>query len=500
MPELNYRPPGPVLREFMRSDDFFRGVRGPVGSGKSSCCAIEMFRRALAQEPGADGIRKTRWAIIRNTFPELRTTTIKTWLEWFPEDLWGRVNWTPPYTHHIRRGDIDAEFIFLALDRPDDVKKLLSLELTGAWLNEARELPKSIVDAVTMRVGRYPSMRDGAGGATWYGVIADTNPPDDDHWWPIMAGETPVPEHMSAAEAATMVKPQGWRFWSQPPGMIEIKDEKGDVSGYRINPAAENLTNLKPGYYDQIVAGKGQAWIGVYVLNRLGALHDGKPVYPTFAEEHVAREPLPIIEGLPVYVGLDFGLTPSATFGQKFRNRWLVQRELVAIDMGATRFAQELRRFMASEFGGRQFIIGGDPAGDVRVQTDEDTPFKVLARAGIKARAAPTNDVALRIDAVETCLGRLVEGKPGFLVDQSCVNLIKGFQGGYHYKRMKVSGAERFETMPDKNRFSHVHDALQYMLCTAGEGRALLFGTQPRGQARAAVRINAFTKSGVARR
>src|SRR5262245_32562441 len=57
-----------------------------------------------------------------------------------------------PYTHHLYRGDVDAEFIFLALNTTEDVKKLPSLELSGACIK--REVPKAIIDACTMRVGR----------------------------------------------------------------------------------------------------------------------------------------------------------------------------------------------------------------------------------------------------------------------------------------------------------------------------------------------------------
>ena len=71
------KPDGDTIKKFMKSDHFFRGLRGPVGSGKSVACWIEIFRRALAQEPGPDGIRRTRMAIIRNTNPQLKTTTIK---------------------------------------------------------------------------------------------------------------------------------------------------------------------------------------------------------------------------------------------------------------------------------------------------------------------------------------------------------------------------------------------------------------------------------------
>ena len=248
MSGLKYKPGGETLRQFMLDDHFFRGLRGPVGSGKSACCAIEMFRRSLAQEPNSEGIRKSRWAVVRNTNPQLRTTTIKTWLDWFPEHIWGKMLWhPPPYTHHIKKGDLDMEVIFLALDRPEDVKKLLSLELTGVWINEAREIPKQIVDACTMRVGRFPSMKDG--GPTWYGVIADTNAPDEDHWWPVMAGEAPLPDHVSREEAMMLIKPDTWRFFTQPGGMVANIDNEGNVQNYQKNPLAENLSNLTPNYY-----------------------------------------------------------------------------------------------------------------------------------------------------------------------------------------------------------------------------------------------------------
>ena len=72
----------------------------------------------------------------------------------------------------------------------------------------------------------------------------------------------------------------------------------------------------------------------------------------------------------------------------------------------------------------------------------------------------------------------MADGKPAFLCDPSCRVLIKGFESGYSYKRMEVSG-ERFADKPDKGMFSHIHDALQYMLLGSGEGRALMNGQKP---------------------
>jgi len=478
MINFKYKPDGEVLKSFMKDSTFFRGIRGPVGSGKSVGCCVEVFRRALEQKKGEDGLRKSRWAIIRNTNPQLRTTTIKTWLDWFPESDWGRFHWSVPYTHHIKKGEIDLEVIFLALDRPEDVKKLLSLELTGIWINEAREIPKSIIDACTMRVGRYPSMRDG--GPSWSGVIADTNAPEEDHWWPIMAGEVPIPDHIPRDQAKMLVKPDNWSFFTQPCGMLETKDEEGEIQDYKENPKAENQKNILANYYSNLIRGKTKSWIDVYVMNRLGHIQDGKPVYPMFASEvHIAKEEIPVAANVPVYVGIDFGLTPAAVLAQKVRGRWFVQSEIVAVDMGIVRFAEVLRQELATRFSAAsEVIIYGDPAGDFRAQTDESTPFHILRGAGLRAYPAPSNSVDLRLESVSSQLTKMVEGKPALLIDRRCPQLIKGFEGGYSYKRMEVSG-ERYADKPDKNMFSHVHDAAQYLFLGAGEGRALMNNQKP---------------------
>ena len=89
-----------------------------------------------------------------------------------------------------------------------------------------------------MRVGRYPSMRDG--GATWYGVIADTNAPEEDHWWAIMSGDVPTPDYLSRDEALMLVKPDTWEFFTQPSAMTEKKETDGSLIGYTNNVSCEN--------------------------------------------------------------------------------------------------------------------------------------------------------------------------------------------------------------------------------------------------------------------
>lgn len=478
---FRYKPDGTTLKGFLHSDRFVRGLRGPIGSGKSAACCVEIFRRALAMPPWAGPkktLRRSRWAVVRNSYPELRTTTMNTWKGWFPEDVWGKVVMhPPPYVHRLQKGDLDLEVLFLALDTPDDVKKLLSLELTGAWLNEARELPKEIIDGATSRVGRYPRREDA--GDYWAGVIMDSNAPDFDHWWPIIAGEVPVPDHFSREEALMMVKPDNWEFFTQPGGMVPRKDHSGEVLGYELNPLGENLKYLRPDYYPNLIRGKSADWIRVYVLNQLGALADGKPVYPNYNKQiHAAKDPIPALAGVPLQIGLDFGLTPAAVIGQEIRGRWHLLSELVSTDTDTVEFAQVLKRHLAErfqQFTPNQIKMTGDPAGDFRAQTDKTTPFQILGHVGLKAYPAPSNDPVLRQSAVNATLTRLVDGQPGLLVDPSCVTLLRGFEGGYHYRRLRVSG-ERYEEFPSKNKFSHVHDALQYALLGGGEGRALTAG------------------------
>ena len=55
---------------------------------------------------------------------------------------------------------LEATFIFLALDKPQDVRHLKSLNISRAKLNEACEIPVEVVDMLTARVGRFPQKKE----------------------------------------------------------------------------------------------------------------------------------------------------------------------------------------------------------------------------------------------------------------------------------------------------------------------------------------------------
>lgn len=450
----------PTIQLFHDADDFVRGMMGPIGSGKSVGCCMEILSRAAKQAPNEAGVRKSRWAIVRNTYGELKSTTIKTWQDWVPEDYCRLVMDAPIRGELVFQQpdgtQVDLELLFIALDRPDHVRKLLSLELTGAWINEAREVPKAILDGLTGRVGRYPNIMDG--GASWSGIIMDTNPPDDDHWW------------YKVAEEET---PQGWQFWQQPPALIYSKE-----LGYHPNPKAENVSNHKLGYeyWLRQVPGKTHEWIKVYILGQYGNVQEGKPVYPEYNDDiHCAKAELQPYKNLPIILGFDFGLTPACIFGQVSpRGRLITFDELVSESMGIRQFLRDcVKPHIEQNYSDflLHIIVVGDPAGNQRAQSDESTCLDEIRSAGFReVEPASTNSFIARREAVAGYLTRLSDGEPCFLISPKCKILRRGFLGGYRFQRVQVSGEERFKDVPEKNNFSHPHDGLQYLALRASQG------------------------------
>lgn len=456
----------PTLERFHASRAFVRGVRGPVGGGKSTACCQEIIRRAREQKPGQDGIRRTRWAIVRNTYGELKDTTVKTWLEWFPEEWFGRFNRQQgEMRHHIQMEGLDCEVLFRALDRPDDIRKVLSLELTGAWINEAREVPKQIIDALGDRVGRYPSMRDG--GPVWSGIIMDTNSPPKSHWW---------------FEAAEKSLPEGWKFFAQPPALVQ-RDGK-----WALNKAAENLANLEGAndnppnlgrYYLQRYPGKREDYIKVYYGNQYGFVQEGKPVFPEYNDTvHGAKDDIAFVAGEPVFIGIGLSLASAALFGQRRKNgQWVWLDELLA-DQGAIAFAEQLKARMASEYpGGTVFRIFTQKP-DNHDDADAEA-IQILRGRGVNAQPCRVNDAVLRREAVAGVLSRLIHGDPALLISPKCEMTREAMNGGYCYPKLQVA-EERYGDEPAKNRYAPLGDAAQVMLVGGGEA-AFVFKT---GQAR----------------
>ena len=125
------------------------------------------------------------------------------------------------------------------------------------------------------RVGRFPPQ--GQGGASWYGVLADSNQVDADHWFADIIADPP----------------EGWEVFVQPGGVV------WDGERWVDNPEGENRKYLPEGYYTNQMGGQSQDFIKVYLGNLPGYVQDGRAVFPEFNDAlHVASEPFGPIEDL----------------------------------------------------------------------------------------------------------------------------------------------------------------------------------------------------------
>jgi len=446
---------------FHNDNSFVRLLMGPVGCGKSVANLIEIFVKASQQEKGSDGVRRTRWAVIRNTYPELRDTTIKTFQEWFPERVYGSIKMNSPPTINIRVADIDCEIIFLALDSPTDIKKLMSLELTGVYINELQFIPKIIFDTCLQRIDRYPAKISGA-KITWTGVIADTNPPDNEHWIYKLFEEA---------------RPENYRIFKYEPALLKVKTiEEGvphaistDGTIYITNPSADYVRcQNNKNYWFKLVAGYTDEQIKVSLNGEYGIFIDGRPVHPEYNDTlHFSAKNFIYNPQVELGLGWDFGLTPAVAICQLTPEGQLIILDELFNDKGNLReFAEsEVKPHLDKKYPGweKNYISVHDPAGQTGSQTDGNSCQKILKDIGIESEpAADNNNPTARRDGLKQFLGRLKGGYPAFILTMGCPRLRKALMGGYHYSRKK--GADGlFYDKPNKNIYSHIAEALEYI-------------------------------------
>lgn len=438
MAGLKFNAP-PTVAAFMHSTAFVRIILGPVGSGKSTGCLMEIVRRAAMQAPGPDGFRRTRFAIVRQTLQQIKQTVLKEFYTWVEPVTSFKVS---ENTIYLSFDDVRCEIHLIPLDDENDQRRLLSMQLTGAWVNEFPEIDPAIIPSLCGRLGRYPSQAQG--GPTWFGLIMDGNFPNEGGEWHDLL-ENKLPDD--------------YRLFKQPGGR---------------EPNAENIENLPGGYeyYNRLARGQSAEWVKRYVDAQYGNDPSGMAVFrDSYTHSFHSVDSLDPIPGRPLLVGQDFGRDPWSVICQlDHRGRFLVLEEVAGEDIGLEQhLLLNLRpRLMDARYLNMPVAIIGDPSGVSKSSLYEETSFDMLKREGFMAFPAPTNDLDPRLRAIEAYLMQQVGGKAVFLVDRSrCPTIVGGLRGGYRYSKMK-SGQRK--PTPDKNNYSHPMDALQYAALAAHGG------------------------------
>ena len=427
-----YIPP-PTVDTFIACMNRMQFLFGPLGSGKTTGVLVKLIAIAHWQAANPNGVRKTRFAVVRNTRQQLKDSVLKTVLEWLPPNgktiRWYETDATLVLDADLPDGThLKSEFLFRALDDEKDARRLLSTEYTAAWISEFREIPFTLLIDILSRTGRYPSVPDG--GATWYGVLGESNMcTRGSEWFDFLMLQRP-------AHVSVFIQPSA------------------------IGPEAENLANLKPDYYSNLLYGKSENWIQAHVKSEFPDSLDGKAVWggQFKFDRHVAKEVL-VPNGMnPVIIGVDQGRSPAAVALQMdLKGKLRALRETYALGIGMEKFASEyLRPMVTNNFPTQPILLVIDPAGVAKSQVDDRSPKDVLEAAGFKVMAAPTNELDRRISAVDR---RLILND-GFEVSPECRMLIAAMSSEYRYKTKKDG---EIEDRPEKKHpISDLADALQY--------------------------------------
>lgn len=475
--DLAWKPPGPVAAAFMQSMAPVQILCGPLGSGKTTAALIKAIRLAAAQTPSprltaraADGkllpVRRFKACVVRDTYRQLWKTTIPSWFKRVPReagDFAGPEN--APATHRItfQPGDgtlveLVVDFVGIGENAAEEV--LDGYEPTLFVLDAANLLQRDVFTFAVGRTGRFPDMVDG--GPRWHGVLIVCNAPQFTSWLYQDLMRKPR-EELAAMGVDVFMQPSGF------------------------DPAAENLENLPAGYYAHQAKLNPRWYVDRLLKNLPGFDRSGRAIYADEWDDarHVSASVLQPEEGLPLLLGVDGGGSPACVFGQRGPRQLRILHELVAQQgTGPTRFGEMVARELHERFPKCRVIRGwADPAttyGGDREREGETWLELFCAASGLVLRPAPTNAPSARWEAVRGPLTRTSADGPGFLLSASCYVVREGFASGYRLKR--VAGTEdKFHDEAEKNRYSHPHDALQYLALGAGEFLEVLDRHRQRG-------------------
>lgn len=472
------------LRGFYQDKSFVRAVMGPVGSAKTSCviCHDVLARAARQVRSPVDGVRYSKELIVRCNMPQLRTSTIPTWLNWVPPEVFkSEFTWGPPASHHIRfcprpsdlTDIVDLTAIFWGIEGPADIDKLDGFEVSRVRINAASEADKRVFGRCVERTNRFPGEEHGF--CSEPGVTMDYNPPNADHW---------------LYEMMEVQHPQDTRFWKQPPAVF--RDTEGmlislDGTRYSVNRngdekrgimPADNINHLSSDYYSRQVGVRTDSEIRVFLMNEYGFLQSGDPVHPLYDDVvHYANAELLVYPEIPVCLGFDFGNRPAVAIFQHSPTGQLRVVDELCSDNFTTldRFLDErLIPHLNNHYPGAQAAVGGkfwralgwgDPSGRAG-EGHEQTAFDECQRRGLYVVSAPgyRNTLAPRIKALDDFLGGMIKGgKPAFLLSNKCPMIRAGLAGRYRFANVKSggnTGEPRKE--PEKSPFSHPCEGLEY--------------------------------------
>lgn len=405
------------------------------GEGKSAALCWSAFY-FTKHNPGARGI------CIRDTWENLRRTTLAEWFHWFPDGVFGtwRKN-DKTFVWNTARTGLSGELVFMGVESDEDASKIASMPLAYVLVDEPAGAAgesggiSEFVFETAMAQLRQPGMN-------WYAAKLFANNPDESHWLYkkfVDPGTPPDP----GIELLPLQEP-GFKVWqTQEP---------------------ENVQNLPPGYYENMA----RQWAGRpdlvrrFVEGKFGFQSVGKAVTPEWDDSlHLARGLEPV-KGVPLYLLWDGGLNPTCILTQITPlGDWLILEAFVGEEMGAFELIEDVvKPALSTRYRGFTWSHIGDPN---LAQREQSRARQSAARVIVKelgGRFIPGQiKVEDRVEPLRAALRKVRKGRGVVQVDRDRARPVwHALRGGWHFHRQKSGLVGQIR----KNIHSHPGDAMGY--------------------------------------
>lgn len=488
---------GPKMDGMISSRAFIVGGMGPVGSGKTIGFATKFQHIAARQKGKLNGqgqlIRKSRFAFIRDTYPNLDRNTIPSWNKVVPRNV-GRFVASSPRVHQFafvlkRDGHIldtsakaidicQVEVEFRAIGNQTVEDALRGLEVTAALVNEADRTHPDILMFLSGRVGRFGDLDPEL--VVDPQILLDLNGCDDENWTYKVLVEQKLDEDIERAIREVSGDRPLVEYFEQPAAILEGPEVPG---GWMVNPQAENVENLPRGYYErQYVFAKArgnQQYIDRMLRSKFTPPQAGRSVFPEYLDDIHMGE-FEAIPGIPLLIFADQGLLGAVLVCQLVKGQLRVLEEIACVfeteddeihvvQMGGETLGNQVRELLAVKYPG--FKIGDavcDPAGAAGEDAINFRSWRQDFQKGLghrvrKARV-PRNALEPRLKAVRTRLVGTIGAERKLVVHKRCAMTRRAFRTKYYYQRVgKGSGDGFYSDVPKKVQgYADLMDALQY--------------------------------------
>jgi len=410
----------PTQKQFIISQAEADLFSSRMGEGKSAGLVWACWYHTR-HNPGAE------WALIRDTWENLRRTTQQEFFYWFAPGIFGYYRATEKCFYWTAEG-MKGKVHFMGLDDPEDASKLQSLPLGGFGMDEpapAMEgtgISEEVFDIAMLRT-RQPEMK-------WYAAKLAQNNPDESHWTYRRFVDPGAP---------------GYKAWQ--------------------TSLPENIRNLPADYYDRMKKNLAHRpdLLKRFGEGKYGFTRIGREVTPEWSDDLHLAQGLKPIKGRELVLIWDFGLNPCCLITQvtPMRHWNILEAHLMPREGVYELIELVVKPILREKYEGFAWRHTGDPTGSAPEQSSKRTSaVKVIVRELGGPWIPGSTSIKDRVDPLRAILREAVGGVGVVQVDRDNAKVVwHALRGGWH--RNVIRGGVVSEA-PVKDEHSHPGDCMGY--------------------------------------